>query len=36
MAGEQLGSRLLWFVLFWLAGVAAVAAMAYLIRWLIA
>ena len=35
MAGRGLGRRLAWFVLLWAAGVAAVAAVAFAIRfWL--
>lgn len=31
----SLGSRLLWFVGLWIAGVVAIAAVAYAIRWAI-
>jgi hypothetical protein len=32
MAGRQLGSRLVWFVLLWLGGVLAVTAVGLIIR----
>lgn len=32
MAGRQLGSRLVWFVLLWLGGVLAVTAVGLVIR----
>ncbi|MDZ7827942.1 MAG: hypothetical protein U5K33_00175 [Halofilum sp. (in: g-proteobacteria)] len=35
-APRSLSRRLLWFVGLWLGGVAAVAGLAYLIRWFIA